>query len=362
MLVGDGKVHSKFTLNGTSYSANELRQLAYSLIKEGARHEVEIGEFLLRWLDSEPIIQVRTSGSTGTPKIIELQKQHMVNSALATADFFGLSNSTNTLLCLPASYIAGKMMLLRAMVLGWELDYVAPSSCPLEHISKNYDFCAMVPLQLENSLDHIEQIKTLIVGGANVSKTLKTKVQSKSTAIYETYGMTETCTHVAIKSIKSDSTSGTYKQHHFQAMPNVTFSTDQRDCLVISAPKVSETKVITNDLIKLISATEFEWLGRYDNVINSGGVKLFPEQIEAKLEAHINSRFFVSGVPDEKLGEKLVLIIEGHVDVKGLMQELSASTDLKKFEIPKQIFTLPQFTETKTGKIRRKENLRLISS
>ncbi|MGB6152848.1 MAG: AMP-binding protein, partial [Pricia sp.] len=159
------KVHSHFRLNVNAYTRKELKEVAYSYIKEGESYEAEIGEFLLDWLDDGPTLEVHTSGSTGKPKRITLQKQHMVNSAIATGDFFGLQAGDSALLCLPASYIAGKMMLVRAIVLGLELDCVPPSSKPLDGVVKSYDFGAMVPLQLENSLDDLGQIKTLIVGG-----------------------------------------------------------------------------------------------------------------------------------------------------------------------------------------------------
>src|SRR5680860_571647 len=222
------KIHSDFKLNGISFSRDELKEVAYSLIKEGEPFEKEIGDFLLDWLDDNPTLQVHTSGSTGRPKPIMLQKGHMVTSALATGEFFGLQPGNTALLCLPATYIAGKMMLVRAMVLGLELDYVMPSSNPLNGMSKSYNFCAMVPLQLENSLDALDQIATLIVGGAPLSQEVQTQVQARllagqvqnvqtqaqarttnhkpktanfSTAVFESYGMTETITHIALKEV-----------------------------------------------------------------------------------------------------------------------------------------------------------------
>ncbi len=175
MAINDGGVHPRFTLNGISYTTAELKELGYDLVKEGSAFEKSIGDFLSDWLDEKPTLEVKTSGSTGTPKTILLQKRQMVNSALATGEYFDLKEGNTALLCLPADFIAGKMMLVRAMVLGLELDYVELSSSPLAGLSKTYDFAALVPLQLENSLAEIEMIKTLIVGGASVSRTLKEK-------------------------------------------------------------------------------------------------------------------------------------------------------------------------------------------
>ncbi|WP_339705730.1 AMP-binding protein [uncultured Kriegella sp.] len=360
------EIHSKFKLNGNSFSREDLKEVAYSLIKEGAHFEHSIGDFLLDWLNDSPEISVRSSGSTGTPKNITLEKRFMVNSAMSTGQFFGLEAGQSALLCLPVDYIAGKMMLVRAMVLGLELDYVAPTSNPLKGIRRTFNFSAMVPLQLESSLDKIERIKTLIVGGATISALLRKQVQNKSTAIFETYGMTETITHIAarkvndLQSVSATDKSNVPEQYPFKTLPNILVSKDSRGCLVIDCPKVSQQPVVTNDLVDMVSDTEFLWLGRYDNVINSGGVKLIPEKIEAKLTEIIECRFFVAGLPDKKLGQKLVLIVEGGVNSKELFKKFKSFKNLEKFEVPKEIFVLPKFKETENGKIKRTATIRLI--
>lgn len=371
-------IHPKFKLNGVCYGFDELKEVAYSLIKEGIEHEQHIGDFLSDWLDQTSELTVNTSGATGTPKTIPLKKQHMVNSAIATGTFFDLQPGNTSLLCLPTQYIAGKMMLVRAMVLGLELDYVAPSSNPLAHTQKKYDFCAMVPFQLQNCLAKIEQIMILLVGGAPLSMQLQKQVQPKSTQIYETYGMTETITHVAIKKINSGAVrsslsagkagtvktafdrKGVDKYRSFKALPNVTFSLDERHCLVLDAPKIASETIVTNDIVKLISETEFEWLGRFDNVINSGGVKLFPELIEAKLAPFLNNSFFVAGMPDEEFGHRLVLVCEGNTDLETILREIKENGALERFEIPTTVYSLPNFIRTDTDKIRRKETLKQI--
>lgn len=351
-------IHKDFRLNGIHYSFEELKEVAYSLVKEGETFEKSIGDFLLDWLSDKLTVRVQTSGSTGKPKKIELQKRHMMSSAQATGAFFGLVPDSSALLCLPTDFIAGKMMLVRAMVLGLKLDYVAPSSNPLEQNTGQYDFCAMVPLQVENSLNELHRIKILIVGGASISHVVQVQVQKKAqnTQVFETYGMTETITHIAVKKIHPAES----EKQNFNMLPEVKISADDRNCLVIDAPKISMGSITTNDVVNLISDTEFEWLGRYDNVINSGGVKLFPEQIEKKLASLIKSRFIVAGLPDEKLGQKLVLILEGDIDSSQLQLQIKTLKLLSKFEIPKEIRTILRFQETYNGKIHRAETIRLI--
>ncbi len=352
------KIHPKFQLNGISYSETEIKLLAYNFLQKGETFEQNMGKFLLEWLNDKPTIALYTSGSTGTPKSIVLQKRHMFNSACATGDFFKIKAGDSALLCLPIEYIAGKMMLVRALVLGWCLDYVVPSSNPLENTKKTYDFCAMVPLQLQSSLPQVEQIKTLIIGGAALTTPLKNSVQQKRTKVYETYGMTETITHIAVKKVNHRNDSAT--NDSFRAISGVIFSSDERDCLVICAPKVSEHPIITNDIVKLFSETEFNLLGRFDNVINSGGVKLHPEQIEAKLAPFIPYPFFVTGLKDEVLGQKLILVVESTADSDVFLNQVNDIASLERFEIPKEVYVLPKFSTTRTGKIDRINTLKLV--
>lgn len=353
-------LHPKFQLDGCSYTTEALKEKAYSLVKEGQPYEVSIGAFILDWLSVSPTLAVHTSGSTGPPKSIVLKKVHMVNSALATGSFFNLQAGNIALHCLPTDFIAGKMMLVRAMVLGLRLTCVAPTSNPLESTKVSYDFVAMVPLQLRNSIKYIECIHSLIVGGAPFGDDLKKQVTQKSTKIFETYGMTETITHVAVKQINYLDGLYNEKENLFKAVSNVIFSKDNRNCLRIDAPKVSDSLVVTNDIVDVISNTQFKWLGRYDNVINSGGIKLIPEQIESSLSHLISKRFFVAGLPDDILGQKLVLLVEGDINEKGLQERMASQTELSKYQIPKSILTVPKFLDTKNGKINRFKTLSLI--
>ncbi|MFD0993040.1 AMP-binding protein [Tenacibaculum geojense] len=345
--------HKAFKLNGKSFTTVEE---VLFLAKETS---ADVYQFLLHWFSDDPFVTVQTSGSTGAPKEIKIKKEFMMNSAKATGAFFSLENGCKALLCLSADYIAGKMMLIRALVLGWDLYVVPTSSNPLNEVKGEFDFAAMVPLQLQNSLSQIYRIKKLIVGGGVVSNTLINQIQNFNTQIFATYGMTETVTHIAVKKLNNNHVIPAY----YEVLPNVTIFKDVRNCLVIDAPKVSDELVVTNDVVQLISDKQFEWLGRLDNVINSGGVKLHPEKIEEKLSEIIPFRFFVTGIKDEYLGEKLILIIEGdlnEIDKEKLKKIVLKSSKLSKFEKPKLFYFLDSFIETGTKKIQRAKTLDLL--
>lgn len=337
--------HASFKLNGIFYDNLGLSTLADRYIKVGEGFQEPIGLFIHQWIDSNSDITLQTSGSTGTPKKILMSKQAMVNSAIATGDYFKLRPGNSALSCLPYSYIAAKMMFVRAYVLGLELEVVEPSSTPLKSVSKSYDFCAMVPLQLENSIQHLHQIKTLIVGGAKLSNTLRIKLNNSSANCYETFGMTETVSHIAVKKIRSTLS-------FFEVFPSVSIKVDSRSCLSIEAPELVSTPIQTNDIVKLISKTSFEWIGRYDSIINSGGIKISPEQLEQQLEGFIEERFFVSSLKDDKLGKVVVMVIERLSPYDTL--NFDTIDPIKR---PKHVYYIDQFKETLSGKIKRQETL-----
>lgn len=361
MIPSYNKVHLKFKINKVYYSYEDLNEVAYSFVKEGRPFEQDIGNFLLDWLDKKDYIIVNTSGSTGIPKNVKIKKQAMVNSAIATGDFLNLKPGDTALYCLPAHYIAGKMMLVRAMILGLELDLTQPTSQPIFDYAIHYDFAAIVPMQLEKIYSYCNNIKNIIVGGAPVSDALKIAVQDIKSNIYETYGMTETVTHIALKKLNNFSNekayhAGSVQASYFKTLPNISVSQDDRNCLIINAPKISKEPIVTNDIVELHSETEFEWLGRIDNIINSGGIKLSPEKIEAKLENKIQQRFFIASEKDERLGEQVILVVEG--DLNTIAN--SVFSELEKYEKPKAIYHINQFFETTSGKIQRSKTLKLL--
>ena len=342
------EIHPKFKLNGRSLSKDDLYIVAYSYIKEGEDFEKPVGQFLLDWFDDAPFIEMYTSGSTGIPKLIRVSKQSMVNSAVASGIFFDLQYNNKILNCLPMTYVAGKMMFVRSFVLGLHMDFVPPSLHPLKKVENCYDFCAMVPLQAQNSLDELHLIKKLIIGGAKINTKLeKQLLKLKKTECYETFGMTETVSHIAAKKVGEKA---------FRLMPNISIEKDERNCLVIHAPLLVDEPIFTNDLIELVQDNQFKFLGRMDNVINSGGIKINPEQVEEKLVDKIGPRFMICGKPDSDLGEKVVLVIESDpftVD-DGIFKGLS------KYEKPKEIYFIKKFKDAINGKLLRNETLQLV--
>lgn len=287
---------------------------------------------------------MNTSGTTGAPKLIRVEKEAMVSSALSTGDFFDLNPGNKVLHCLPVDYVAGKMMFVRSFILGLDMDFVEPNSNPLEYNDVKYDFAAMVPLQAKNSLAKLTNIKKIIIGGVKIHKSLEQELVKLPNEIYETYGMTETITHIAAKRVG---------ERAFTVLPNVTVSSNENNCLVVHAKKINPEPIVTNDIVEIVSDTQFVWLGRFDNVINSGGIKLIPEKIEEKLSTHIPRRYFVHGQADDVLGEKVVLYVEG--EPIAIDEEVFSVLD--KYEKPKNIVFIPKFTVTATGKIVRKESI-----
>ncbi len=348
------KFNSNFKLNNQAFKDfEELRTYAQSLIINGKLYEVSVGHFIENWLSEEEAITVKTSGSTGIPKEIKLQKLHMQNSANATGQFFNLPENITALLCMSTDFIGGKMMLVRALVLGWDLTVVEPTKNPLKNHQGNFYFAAMVPYQAYNSIKDLHKIKKLIIGGGVVSEDLENNLQSINTEVFSTYGMTETISHIAIRALNGDK-----KSVNFQALPNVHFSLNENDCLLIHAPTISENDVVTNDVVHLLSETQFNFLGRIDNVINSGGIKVHPEVVEEKLSKYLDMPFFISSEKDSALGEKVVLVVESNITLKN--EEFTEVFErLSKYEKPKKIISMQKFIYTETGKIRRAATLRI---
>ena len=309
----------------------------------------DVNKLISEWLNGCEFMTLQTSGSTGPPNSVQFKKALMRNSTKLTSKKFELNEGDSVLLCMPMKYVAGKMMVIRALELGLDIRVVEPSITPLDGVDGPIDFAAMVPLQLENSIDQLDKVKTLIVGGGHVYPSLVRKLQSIKTEVYETYGMTETLTHVAVKPLN-----GPKKSKLFHALEGIHFELDERGCLMIRAPMLNPELVITNDFVKLISETSFHWLGRIDNVINSGGVKVIPEEVEAKLAYILGGcRFFIAGLPEKSLGEKVILVVEGN--------EIEISLDnLDKYERPKEVYFIPEFAETVSGKVHRKKTLSLL--
>lgn len=310
--------------------------------------------FLKEWNSTQQTVKVQTSGSTGIPKILDIDKEKMLHSAKMTCDFLGLNENHSALLCLPLEYISGKMMVIRALQTNMTLHISGPSTTPLQNLDFPIDFCAMTPLQVEHSLDKLPLIKNLIIGGATVSESLKKKIheslQSKNTdykiRILETYGMSETLSHIALKEIFPNT------EPYFQVLNDIEISQDERGCLSIFAPKLNNETLKTNDLVEIKSKKEFRFLGRVDNIINSGGAKIFPEELESFIKTYIENEAVLVGIPDEILGEKLILVLED-IENESIINKILNLKFEKSFHKPKEIFFVEKIPRTPNGKVDR---------
>ncbi|WP_375577677.1 AMP-binding protein [Marivirga tractuosa] len=351
---------------GTKYTIKDFIDKHQFSSEESIR---TIVNFIKDWQSATSYILQKTSGSTGKPKTIKISKSQIKASALATLETLDLKVGENALLCINPEYIGGKMMIARSLIGELNLSIAPIIGNPLKDYPthETIDFFSFVPYQFEKILEEspskipfLNNAKAIILGGAPVSESLAERIKKNFniTKVYSTYGMTETVSHVALKLINSD------ENEAFKALKNIRFSTDERNCLIIHAPEISgQNQLITNDVVNLISSTEFHWLGRYDYVINSGGIKLHPEILEKEIEVifeknHIDKQFFVFGLPDEKLGESLNLLVEGSID-NGQLQKLFKE-NLPAFHAPKKIFSIKQFTKTESGKINRLRTIEKI--
>ena len=313
--------------------------------------------FIEEYFADGDTIVAHTSGSTGTPKEIHLRKSDMRASAQLTNERFGITAESLLYLCLSPDYIAGKMMLVRAIEADAEIVEQKPSNEPMAGYDSNrrVSLLAVVPSQLGYLINHPEYlslIDTIIIGGGALSDRIERWLAEKGVNAFKTYGMTETCSHVALAEVSST-------RSPFTAIGNVTFGTDERGCLVIHAPQFTHPDIVTNDIVDLLDPQRFYWRGRYDNVINTGGLKVFPEEVEEAIARVLpRAKFFVTSRPSEKWGEELLLVLEypsladgerkeGEVH-PGLITRLK--TLLPTHAIPRHYVALPTLPTTPTGK------------
>ncbi len=314
--------------------------------------------FLEEWRDEREFIVAHTSGSTGRPKEIRLPKRDMRVSARATNLRFGIT-STSRLLCpLSPNYIAGKMMIVRALEADCEIAFCKPANdfWHNEVVAKfiaaaSIDLLPIVPSQVElllsNPPAYLANIKNIIIGGAPLSAQAEQQLLAIAPAslhLLATYGMTETCSHVALRRLGDD---------QFCAMPGIEFAVDSRQCLKIIAPEYSFGALQTNDIADLISPTEFRWRGRADNVINSGGIKIFPEELERKLTDKIPGKYYFIGVADAKWGEAVTLVVETANPLSNEQISDICDENLSPYERPKSIMRIQEIPLTSNGKLRR---------
>ena len=325
-------------------------------------------KFIEEWYNDSEYVEVKTSGSTGEPKRMMVEKRRMLNSARITCDFLGLKPGDTALLCMSTDYIAGKMMIVRSIERGLKLITVLPSGHPLDILGQAkrqsrekhwyIDFAAMVPMQVYNSLQVPEEkerlmaIRHLIIGGGAIDDAMEAELRTFPNAVWSTYGMTETLSHIALRRI-----SGPEASEWYVPFPTVKLSTTDEGCLVIDAPEVCADTLITNDIVELKPDGRFRVLGRKDNVICSGGIKIQIEEVERELKPYARVPYIISKKKDEKFGEIVVLLTEGDTDeMKAICEE-----HLPKYHRPKLYQHIDQIPLTETGKPARKKILELIS-
>ncbi len=348
----DHHQYDKLKINGSFLERYELLQKAKRVKNnpDAPQWEIDLFRFIEEWLEPSEFIQISTSGSTGTPKMIPVSKKAMLRSAFNTIDFFNLLPGQTALLCLSCKFIAGKMMVVRALAGNLHLLTIPVSGRPLQTINRPVDFAAMTPLQLSNAhqASTIFFPKTIILGGSPVSRQLSKALQDCPSCILETYGMTETLSHIALRPVNGPDASD-----FFQPMKGVRLSLDNRGCLVIEAEGITKRPVVTNDLAELHENGRFRIQGRIDNIINTGGIKVVPEEIENSIAPYMPAPFYISSVSHPVLGQELVIITEKEIPEKDeFLKKLKKI--LPPYHAPRQIIVKTPLPRTETGKIIRR--------
>ena len=316
-------------------------------------------EFLAEWHNDSPFVRVKTSGSTGAPKPMMVEKRRMLNSARITCDFLGLREGDTALLCMSLDYIAGKMMVVRSIERNLKLLSVPPSGHPLATVNapSPLDFAAMVPMQVYNTLQvpeeraRLMQVRHLIIGGGAIDEAMEAELRTFPHAVWSTYGMTETLSHIALRRLNGPAASEWY-----MPFPSVSISQTPDGCLVIDAPEVCPEPLVTNDIVEIFSS-RFRILGRKDNVICSGGIKIQIEEVERQLRPHLHVPYLLSKRQDAKFGEIAVLLTEGRMEEARLICERV----LPKYHQPKAYLHVARIPLTETGKPARRQAEELIA-
>ena len=315
----------------------------------------QVISFILLWLEGKDIFSANTSGSTGSPKTISLTKDQIKASVNASIEALGLKKGDTALLCLHHEVIASKMLIVRAIEAEMNLLVSPPSSNPLKGLNHKIDFISLVPNQLytiwhsEESVQ-LKNIRTILIGGGTIDADFEKNLSLPGCKVFHSYGMTETASHIALRRID-------ISEQAYTVLPNVSISLTSDSRLEIKGPQTNYEKLVTNDLAEIVAPGKFIILGRADQAIISGGIKIHPSKVEAVLSMWIpiGRRFFVTGMKDERYGEKLVLVIEGQHD-ENLLQILKNNipAHLAKYEHPKAIYFFNNFAETLSGKINKK--------
>ena len=309
----------------------------------------DLKAFLQEWHNGEPTVWVHTSGSTGTPKPLQVEKKRMMASARLTCSFLGLKEGDSALLCMPLQYIAGKMVVVRSLIAGLRLIPIAPSGHPLKDLKETPTFAAMIPMQVYNTLQvpeeraRLMEIKHLIIGGGAIDDTLAHELKDFPNHVWSTYGMTETLSHIALRRLN-----GTDVSDWYTPFEHVRIRLSEEGTLIIYAPNVCPEELKTNDIAEIDKEGNFRILGRKDNTINSGGVKIQIEQVESLLKKYLDTPFLISAKKDAKFGE-IVVLLYNKVGNKDDIRRICES-ELPIYWVPKAYIAVDELPMTGTGK------------
>jgi len=354
---------ASLVVEGRRYAATEVLAGAWQAYGH-TPYAVQALQFSQDWLSGQNTFTLHTSGSTGQPKPIEVQRVAMQASALATGQALGLKAGMQSLIALNTAYVAGIMMLVRGWVLGLQSTLLPPAGNPFDGLAPNahFDFTALVPLQaqkvMQQAPERFRGFKAIILGGAPVPWALEALLKNMEAPVYATFGMTETLSHIALRRLNGPAASA-----YFKALPGVELAQDARGCLRLRAAVTLQQWIQTNDLVTLRGADAFEWLGRADFTLNSGGVKVQTEKVERAVEQALhqiraNHRLFIFGAPHPELGQAVSLVLENCPDPEGLLTAIKPLLlkVLGPYEVPRKAYGLPAFVETPTGKIKKAES------
>ena len=354
-------------LNGREFSYKSIQQTPNPHTTLNG-YEARVLELLRQWLTGAHEFGLRTSGSTGQPQLIVLKRRQLAASARRTGDFFDLGPGDRALVCLNCEFIGGKMMLVRGLERDMHLTIVEPHADPFDYVPANakFDFAAFVPLQLRamlaaNRASRLNEMRAILIGGAGVEPSLLAELQKQLTVpVYLTYGMTETASHMALRRLN-----GPQASPHYRVLPGLHLGQDERGCLTVRGDVTDDQLVVTNDRITLLDKHTFDWLGRADFVINSGGVKVQAEKVEQVLDvalAELNQsrRAFVAGRPDERLGQAVTAYLEGAPLPATTEERLLAllRERLERYEQPRSVAYVAAFKSTASGKLDRAATVR----
>ena len=358
-------------LNGREFRYADIKQYPANTPVDLNGYEAKVLDFCRQWLNGALEFGLQTSGSTGEPQRIPLRRQQLAASARRTADYFDLGPGDRVLVCLNCEYVGGLMMLVRGLELNLHLTIVEPHADPLALVPADaaFDFASFVPLQLHTVLANghaarLNAMKVILVGGAAVESGLTQAAQVLTVPVYHTYGMTETASHIALRRLNGPDATTFYK-----VLPGIHVDQDERGCLTVRADVTNDQLLVTNDQVRLLPEQHaFEWLGRADFVINSGGVKVQAEKVELVLEVALAElglparRAFVAGQPDERLGEQVTAFLEGEVLSEEQSRQLLAllTERLGRYERPRALVYVPQFKTTASGKLDRRGTVQAL--